>query len=345
MILFWSILAALTFLAISFAVWPISPRGTINNVLIAIFITVTAFTLYHHWGRSADLVLAKNKQKNAADVQATLKKLGTRENIIVALRQKLLALPQTPEQAKGWYILGKLYFNEKQYPNALDAFSRAVTLKPDEQEYVVLLVSSKFYIYHKLNEQDKNMLRKLAEVKPHNINAINLLALAAYQEGHYSEAVHYWESLLNDFPAESADAQMLLAMIKQGQQRMQANDPHAMHLQVTVNVSSAFKDKIQPNDVLFVYALPDSGPKMPLAVVKVSPVHLPVKLTLSDADSMIAGRNLQSAQKFYIEARISRTGNPIAAEGDYVGKSAVFEHASVPAKVIIQIMEKYQAGT
>lgn len=343
MTVFWIIIVLLTFLAIFCVAKPLitdSKSGTFefkSNYLViiitAVFICAAGLGLYSQWGRSADVADSLTKEKNATVVKAAITKYGSRQNIIIALRQKLEHLPFNVEQAKGWYILGKLYFNDQQYPAAVEAFTKAVQLKPNESDYILQLVSVKFLIKHRFDNEDLRLIDQLLKQDPKNFNVINLLALNAYQQENYSVAIRYWEELLNFFPPNSEDAKALLEMIRQGQQHLAAKTS-PVRIKVAVKLAKQFQSLINPNDIVFVYALNAQGPKMPLAVIKTTASKLPLDVTLDDANSMVAGRTLSSAKQITIEARVSHSGNPLPTRGDLVGKTPIVDIESQKKKLI-----------
>jgi cytochrome c-type biogenesis protein CcmH len=62
----------------------------------------------------------------------------------------------------------------------------------------------------------------------------------------------------------------------------------------------------------------------------------PVKFTLDDSQSMLPGRNLSSAGRVTVEARISQSGQPLPAAGDLQGSSGAINPADHrPLKILI----------
>jgi cytochrome c-type biogenesis protein CcmH len=51
----------------------------------------------------------------------------------------------------------------------------------------------------------------------------------------------------------------------------------------------------------------------------------PVKFELDDSESMLPGRNLSSARRVTVEARISQSGQALAAAGDLQGTTGVID--------------------
>jgi hypothetical protein len=76
---------------------------------------------------------------------------------------------------------------------------------------------------------------------------------------------------------------------------------------------------------LFIFAKSVDSPGPPLAVFRTTVAGWPVKFKLDDSESMLPGRNLSSARRVTVEARISQSGQPLAAAGDLQGSTGVIE--------------------
>jgi cytochrome c-type biogenesis protein CcmH len=62
----------------------------------------------------------------------------------------------------------------------------------------------------------------------------------------------------------------------------------------------------------------------------------PVKFTLDDSQSMLPGRNLSSAARVTVEARVSQSGQALPERGDLRGSSGVISPtAHEPLKIVI----------
>ena len=66
---------------------------------------------------------------------------------------------------------------------------------------------------------------------------------------------------------------------------------------------------------------------MPIAVVRKQAGELPLEITLGDSDAMIPTRKLSNFEEVKIGARISRTGNAIAQEGDLTAEPVIVNTA------------------
>ena len=193
-----------------------------TNYFVALFlciiIPVIALTLYWHLGASQQFAQWMRSKQQAALIQTEVTKLGSTENIIETLRNKL---QQNPNSSRGWYLLGKLYLSQQQFSAAAAAFSRADELKPNDVEIMQPYAESLFFANHeKLTKESRALLDKVIAIQPNNVNAINLVAMGAYRQGDYKTAVNYWEKLLPFFSPQSDEGKDLLNMIAQAQKKI-----------------------------------------------------------------------------------------------------------------------------
>ena len=99
-----------------------------------------------------------------------------------------------------------------------------------------------------------------------------------------------------------------------------ADAPAASKVSGKVELAPELKAKASPDDVVFIFARAAQGPRMPLAVVRAKVADLPVDFTLDDSMAMSPDFKLSSAGELRIEARVSKSGNAIAAPGDLSGE-------------------------
>jgi hypothetical protein len=103
-----------------------------------------------------------------------------------------------------------------------------------------------------------------------------------------------------------------------------------------VSLAAGLKAKAAAGATLFIVAKSVDSPGVPVAVFRSSVGTWPVKFTLDDSQSMLPGRNLSSAGRVTIEARISQSGQPLPAPGDLQGSTAAINPADhQPLKILI----------
>ncbi|MCU0952773.1 MAG: c-type cytochrome biogenesis protein CcmI [Burkholderiaceae bacterium] len=103
----------------------------------------------------------------------------------------------------------------------------------------------------------------------------------------------------------------------------------------TVALSPALKAKAAPTDIVFIFARPAQGPRMPLALTQVQVKDLPAKFTLDDSQAMSPNFRLSGQSEVIIGARISKTGNPMPASGDLEGLSTPVKIGAKDAAITI----------
>jgi cytochrome c-type biogenesis protein CcmH len=86
-----------------------------------------------------------------------------------------------------------------------------------------------------------------------------------------------------------------------------------------VKVSLAAGVQASPQDTVFVYARAWQGPKMPLAIHRLTVADLPAEVTLDQSMAMAPGMTINSFPELEVVARISKSGAPEAQSGDWQG--------------------------
>ncbi|APV51189.1 c-type cytochrome biogenesis protein CcmI [Betaproteobacteria bacterium GR16-43] len=102
-----------------------------------------------------------------------------------------------------------------------------------------------------------------------------------------------------------------------------------------VTVAPQLIPKIAPTDTLFIYARAESGPRMPLAILRGGAREVPKSFVLDDTMAMAPGMKLSTTAAVIVEARISKSGNAMPQPGDLVGTSAVLKPGARDVKIVI----------
>jgi cytochrome c-type biogenesis protein CcmH len=93
-----------------------------------------------------------------------------------------------------------------------------------------------------------------------------------------------------------------------------------------VVLDSAVSKSVAAGDTVFIFARAATGPKMPLAIIRLTAKDLPTVFELTEAMAMAPGMSISKFPDLVVGARVSKSGNAIAQTGDW-------ESELVPAKI------------
>jgi cytochrome c-type biogenesis protein CcmH len=291
-----------------------------------------------------------------------------------ALASLAAKLQQNPQDAEGWRLLGRGYLSMERFAEALAAVSRARALLPGdldtEMEYSEALSLST--PDRQFAGEPQTLLDAALKRDPLNQRGLWLAGIAAQQRGDTDSALQNWKKLASLLPADAEalpGLQQQIASLQPGgavangagpavaapsaapmagaPANTDANPAAAIAaspgagaaITVTVDLAAELKARVAASDTLFVFARAASGPRMPLAIQRLGVGQFPISVTLDDSSAMMPAMRLSAFPEIVIGARISKSGQAIAASGDLQGLSATVTQTSLGGKIAIQISE------
>ncbi|MBU3004198.1 c-type cytochrome biogenesis protein CcmI [Paraglaciecola arctica] len=257
------------------------------------------------------------------------------QTFALGLRTKLL---DTPEDATGWMLLGRVSGAINRIDSAIQAFEKSLKYDPSNigtlssYAQALLMTGQEQQVL-----QAKNVLLHILTLEPDNTNAMGVLAIAATELGDKSLALENWQRLVAFIPESDPNFMAVKQRIVQlqaelgqlGQSLEDNAEPEVESLSltgvsVTVNISENLQNKLPKNGYLFVFAQESTGQvKMPAAVVKMPLQRFPVVVELSDANAMMPNYTLSQLQQAKLVARISMDENVAQSEGELQGDAMV----------------------
>lgn len=310
---------------------PAGPRRSpLMLGIVALLLPLLTVGLYLKLGNPAALdpeaAVADPLARGHGDRQMSLPEMAA------GLEAKLVA---NPDDAQGWYLLGRTYLQMRRFADAVAAFEKLHALVGDEPG-VLLPWADAIAMQQggKVAGKAFELVQRVLEINPHEPTALWLAGMAFEQAGDHEQAVRHWKRLLphleND--AESRkEVEALIARTEAALGRVVEIDAAAVArrdadagsaLQVTVELDPALKDRVSPDDTVFVFARALSGSPMPLAVVRKPATALPLTVVLDDTMAMLPQMKLSSFPEVRIEARVSKSGDAQPQSGDLEGQVA-----------------------
>lgn len=242
-----------------------------------------------------------------------------------------LKLEAKPDNLQGWVMLGRTYRSLEKYEASLKAYDRALKLTADDDLNIERIEVMAMQRQGNFDGEPWRVIRDILQRDPQHYAALLMAGSASYASGQYPDALKYWQQARKPLAADNPDVPGLDNAIATVQEKLglpvkqdSASAPKGaagsvLSLTGQVTISAAFKDKVSPNDVVFVYATPANGERMPLAIFKTTVAQLPLNFTLDDTTAMTPDRKLSAAGEAFVKVRVSKSGNAIPQSGDLSG--------------------------
>tara|TARA_R110001592_G_scaffold52649_9_gene161337 strand:+ start:45461 stop:46789 length:1329 start_codon:yes stop_codon:yes gene_type:complete len=322
-----------------------SPVATFGVITFSfLFIVVFSFWMYQENGAKplVDQYYAMNFNAQELDKAKELARQGDMFALLNQLHEKLKL---APDNVEGWQLLARSAMNVQSYSLASEAYSQIIRVYETQNENPAqvygLLAQAKYYeLEGELNSDVDALIQKALSLDENELNSLGLLAIDAFSKQRLEEAKKLWLKILSVYPQHPARAS-----IEAGIQRVNTElgieeslpsiasidsaalvSPGNASVTVSVTIEESLKAKVDPSDTVFIVIKQVTGsatnPNIPLAVSRHRVDEFPLTVTLDDTNSMAPIAKLSMADTVMVIARISKSGNPIAQEGDYEAVSS-----------------------
>ena len=254
-------------------------------------------------------------------------------------------LKERPDDAEGWFMLARSYTVLGRFAEALPAYTRADQLRPNNAALLADWADATAAARNSIVDPGAiALIARALAADPDQPKALALAGTSDYERGDFTGAIRRWQRLADRLPAGSelrgqvdasiADARAkggLSAAPDQATTAAASNPPTAVAsvsgsasgaVSGTVALAPALAASAAPGDTVFVFARAASGPRMPLAVRRVTVADLPLTFSLDDSMAMTPAMTISKADRVVVSARISRSGNATPQPGDLSGESA-----------------------
>ncbi|MCO6428824.1 c-type cytochrome biogenesis protein CcmI [Nitrosomonas communis] len=331
-------------------------RGIITTAVVILAIPLTAISLYMLLGDTRGLLpqsqLASVTQSHSQDMAG----MPPSHTEIKSVVDNLIArLKENPADIEGWVMLGRTYAIMGQFNEASATYAKLIEMIPDSAQLLsdyadVLAMTNNGSLVGKPAE----LINKALEIDPDYPKALALAGTIEFEQKNYEQAATFWEKLLRVIPSDSqlaksvsdsiAEAKSLAtkgeeranpmqlaqnsnvgtdlpAETKQQSLSDKSDSTKATNITGIVTLSPTLVDKVSQNDTLFVFARAKTGPKMPLAILRLTAKDLPATFSLDDNMAMTPTMKMSSFPEIVIGARITKSGQAVSASGDLEGFS------------------------
>jgi cytochrome c-type biogenesis protein CcmH len=318
---FIGIAALLVAVAIGFVAWPLlrsrgaqagASRAPLAAAVAVAVMPIAAFLLYFSISNWDWREPAAPPRLTGPDLQRVVAELQSR-------------LEQQPGDTQGWKLLGRSATVLGDYALARQAFGEAYErTQGGDPEAIVGLAESMILLDERaIDGGAAALFERALELAPDNARALWYGGIVAYRSGDLATAQRRWVELQDhELPPDLRQvlAERLAELEQsQGKPAMAAGLAATKAVELTIDLEPALAARVPESATLFVIAR-RAGAGPPVAVQRRPAGSWPVTVRLGDADAMLPGTRLAEAGPLTIIARLSLSGQPMAARGDLYGE-------------------------
>ena len=306
------------------------PRAWPLAVALLVAVPVFAIVLYGRVGDPGaaivDSTSAGAGALSASQIDAMIDSLARR-------------LEQHPDDVDGWLLLARSNYALDRFTAAAAAYAKANALSGDNADLLADYADALAMAQGRsLEGQPLSLIERSLAIDPHQKKALALAATAALEAHDLDRSLALWRRLAAELAPASDEARAVAGVIAHVEAAKthpaaDANAPTtpdraaasgtvpAGAISGRIALAAVLASKVAATDSVFVFARAVGGPRMPLAVERLSAGALPADFRLDDSMSMAPGAKLSGAKAVVVEARVSKSGNAIPQPGDLFGRS------------------------
>jgi len=273
--------------------------------VLALFSPVLAGFIYLQVGDpTADTLLEARSLLALADDDPALEKwldvLETRVDV-------------RPTDAESWYLYGHVLLKQQRHARAAEAFAKAYELVGNDLAIESYWLQARYLAAKgEVDEQSVKIAERILERDPGNVPVLQLMSVHHARSGDFKSSLQLLNRALGVVRDDESRA-TLLAFMEQIRVHVPAELP-------AIEVDVAVADGAAAEATVFVIARPVGG-GVPYAVERRTVAMLPFKVRLDDLASMNPANPLSAAQQVEVVVRLSLSGQPAAAPGDWEWRS------------------------
>ena len=338
---------------------PAAPKAAPLAFALAVAVGLGAIGLYAKlntfpWDNpmSAEAVPAGHGEMGAA---------GSMNEVTASLEARLA---RDPNDREGWRMLGRTYLVGGNAAKAAESYEKANALAPQKDIDLQLDLAEALVLTDDpaVQPRAKAIIDDALAADAGNQKALWYQGVIAVRAGDNETAKKNWTKLLEGNPppeirdvitaqlkelgvevaagTAATGAPMAAAAGGMGAGPMSGGGggggaPTGRTIRVSVKVDPALAGNVKPGATLFVAAREPGIPGPPIAARRMTTDDLPAVVVLSDADTMIAGRDLSSVNDVEIVARVAYGGTAVTASGDLIGRAVQKKGGSENLDVVI----------
>jgi len=305
------------------------PLSLLWPVFISLFVFAFSFGFY----LKSDGYEQLNAQETVVNTQGH-QSLDKEQQLNVQIQALKNKLEQNPEDANTWYEFGQLLVGAGDFDNAIKAFDRVIEIEGEHADILGAKAQANYYRNdQQIDDNVQALIDRALALDPADPSTNILLGMHNFMNQNYQNAIEYWQRVV-DSGRKTVNIGALKEAIAEAKNRLSftgtsptnptngeqsADSEQGPQLALNVSLSDEISEMLSQSEdkVVFVYAVPADGTRMPVAAVKIKASDLPTTVVLNNARAMSPQASLSSVEAVHIYAVVSKTGGVGIKSGDF----------------------------
>ena len=247
---------------------------------------------------------------------------------------------KAPGDAAAWAMLAHSYDMLGKFAESSKAYATLAGLLPNDAQVLADYADALAVANGRtLAGEPTELVKKALAIDANNLKALALSGTAAYERAEYPQAVAFWQRALAASPDPAFRQQIEGSIVAAksaahgdaaggevatvGRAASPAGDGSvAAVVSGRVTLADDLVAKAPPDAIVYIFARPAEGSRMPVALMRTHVRDLPADFSLDDSSAMVPEVRLSQVRTVVIGARISRRGDVTPQPGDMQGWSA-----------------------
>ncbi|WP_286263195.1 c-type cytochrome biogenesis protein CcmI [Thalassotalea atypica] len=292
------------------------PLGLMWPVMLSIFVLVFSIVFYNQHG-------ALEQLSQSPPTPADSEQMQVHQQMEALIKQTT----ENPQNAEAWYALGQAYVGLGRFDSAIEAFDTVISIEGEHADLYGAKAQAMYYRADQhITPEVQSFIDKALSIDPNDPSTNILLGMHNFMAQEYQQAIDYWTVVINS-GRSTVNVEALREAISEAKNRLTASGEQVANntevagpqLSVDVSLSDSIIEKLSQSEdkVVFIYAVPAQGARMPVAAVKMMASDLPAKVVLSDATAMSPQAKLSDVSVVHVYAVVSKLGGAGIKSGDF----------------------------
>jgi cytochrome c-type biogenesis protein CcmH len=189
-------------------------RSRAPAIALAVLVPLVAAGLYVKLGDPSALDPGLQAASKAADDgHVSGEQL---EQMVASLRKRLA---KEPDNAEGWLVLARSYYQMRRFDEASGAFAKLVELVPDDASVLADYAdAAAMAAGRKFDGKPRELVDRALKLDPTQWKALAMAGTDAFEQKDYKLAVAHWEKLQAQVPEDSPIAKSIAGSIAEARQ-------------------------------------------------------------------------------------------------------------------------------